>query len=133
MAREVIGEHAAVVVTGATLGGGAVAGGEREPDSERPPPLPLATPSYWAEGGSCRWDWGLGLGPEDRKKVVCKQGDMLWKSVPGNLATTTVWFVEEVGLSWDEMRKVSLCERVILVRLSIRCAQRQVLPIVGFP
>lgn len=48
------------------------------------------------------------MGPEGRNKVVCKQGDLLWKSVPTNLARSTAWFVEEVGLSWDEMRKVCL-------------------------
>lgn len=55
-----------------------------------------------------KWEWGLGLGPKERNKVVIKQGDLLWKSVPGNLAKATAWFVKELGLSWDDMRKVSL-------------------------
>lgn len=98
-----------MVVAGAAGGGSTtLAGTKRETESKHPPSTPLATPAYHGEGGRGRWDWGLGLGPEDRKKVVCKQGDMLWKSVPGNLAKTTVWFAQEVGLSWDEMRKVRL-------------------------
>lgn len=52
------------------------------------------------------WDWGLGLDREGRSQVVSKQGDVLWKSVPGNLAKSTAWFVQEVGLSWDNIRKV---------------------------
>lgn len=64
---------------------------------------PMDMPSY-ANG---EWDWGLGLGPKGRRQVVSKQGDILWKSVPGNLAKSTAWFVQEVGLSWDDMRKVN--------------------------
>ena len=52
------------------------------------------------------WDWGLGLDREGRSQVVSKQGDVLWKSVPGNLAKSTAWFVQEVGLGWDDIRKV---------------------------
>lgn len=52
------------------------------------------------------WEWGLGLDAEGRRSVVAKQGDILWKSVPGNLAKTAAWFVCEVGLSWDEIGKV---------------------------
>ena len=63
---------------------------------------PIKVPAYVCG----EWEWGLGLGPEERKRVIFKQGDMLWKSVPGNLAKSTAWFVEEVGLSWDAMRKV---------------------------
>lgn len=66
----------------------------------------LTAPAYGKEQG---WDWGLGLGPEARNKVVCKQGDLLWKSVPTNLASSAAWFAEEVGLSWDDMRKVGVC------------------------
>lgn len=77
---------------------------ERWAEGGSKPPAPvLATPAYGKKDG---WDWGLGLGPQGRNKVVCKQGDLLWKSVPGNLAVSTAWFVAEVGLSWDEMRKV---------------------------
>ncbi|CAM9433702.1 unnamed protein product [Ectocarpus sp. 4 AP-2014] len=63
----------------------------------------LAVPVYTEGRG---WDWGLGFGREERGKIVCKQGDLLWKSVVGNLAKSACWFVEQVGLSWDETRKV---------------------------
>ncbi|CAN0340037.1 unnamed protein product [Ectocarpus sp. 6 AP-2014] len=72
------------------------------PEPQRAEPT-LAVPVYTEGVG---WDWGLGLGREERGKIVCKQGDLLWKSVVGNLAKSASWFVEEVGLSWDEMRKV---------------------------
>lgn len=69
------------------------------------------------------------MGPEGRKKVVCKQGDLVWKSVPTNLVRSTAWFVEEMGLSWDEMRKVCLC----LCLCSVLCALCSVLWVVlGF-
>ncbi|CAN0077340.1 unnamed protein product, partial [Ectocarpus sp. 12 AP-2014] len=80
----------------------AAAGQGAGPEPQRVEPT-LAVPVYTEGGG---WDWGLGFGREERGKVVCKQGDLLWKSVVGNLAKSASWFVEEVGLSWDEMRKV---------------------------
>ncbi|CBN80236.1 conserved unknown protein [Ectocarpus siliculosus] len=72
------------------------------PEPQRAEPT-LAVPVYTEGVG---WGWGLGFGREERRKIVCKQGDLLWKSVVGNLAKSASWFVEEVGLSWDEMRKV---------------------------
>ena len=46
------------------------------------------------------------MNAEGRRQVVSEQGDVLWKSVSGNLAKSTAWFVEEVGLSWNAIRKV---------------------------
>lgn len=63
---------------------------------------PIGMPSY-VDG---MWEWGLGLDAEGRKQVVSEQGDVLWKSVLGNLAKSTTWFVEEVGRSWNAIRKV---------------------------
>ena len=97
---------------------------DRDTQTTPPPPAPpgglaastppgmaitLTTPGYVKGRG---WDWGLGLGPEERNKVVSKQGDLVWKSVPTNLARSTAWFVQEAGLSWDDMRKVCVCVRV---------------------
>ena len=43
---------------------------------------------------------------EGRRQVVSKQGDVLWKSVWGNLGESIAWFVKKVKLSWNAVRKI---------------------------